>query len=89
MQNSRKKINEKKLSKYVAAFDYFDKTLIFLSTASGRIYIFSFASIISAAVGIANECFSITFSLTTGIMKTLLKIKSNKKKKHSKSVEAN
>ena len=42
MQNSRKKINEKKLSKYVAAFDYFDKTLIFLSTASGRIYIFSF-----------------------------------------------
>ena len=35
----------KKLSKYIAAFDYIDKTLIFLSATSGGISIISFTII--------------------------------------------
>ena len=40
----------KKLSKYIAAFDYFDKTLIVLSVTSGGVSI-TFTSIIGAPVG--------------------------------------
>ena len=67
----------KKLSKYIAAFDCFDKTLIVLSATGGRISIISFASIIKVLVGIASASFSLAFSLTTGIIK---------KKKHNKIV---
>ena len=45
-----RKIMSKKLSKYIAAFDYFDKTLIVLSAASGGISIISFASIVGVPV---------------------------------------
>ena len=36
----------KKLSKYIAFFDYFDKSLIVLSLATGSISITSFATVI-------------------------------------------
>ena len=42
------------LSKYVAAFDYFDKTLLVLS-ASGAVSTVSFATVISELVGITGE----------------------------------
>ena len=70
----------KKLSKYIAAFDYFDKTLIVLSATSGGISIISFVSVIGAPVGIASASFSLVFSLTTGIVKKLLVITRNKKR---------
>ena len=76
----------KKLSKYIAAFDYFDKTLIALSTTSGGISIISFTSVIGVPVGIASSSFNLIFSLTTGIIKRLLKITKNKIKKHNKIV---
>ena len=76
----------KKLSKYIAAFDCFDKTLIVLSATGGRISIISFASIIKVLVGIASASFSLAFSLTTGIIKKVLEITKNKKKKHNKIV---
>ena len=38
----------KKVSKYIASFDYFDKFLIVLSATSGRISIASFATVIDA-----------------------------------------
>ena len=41
----------KKLSKYIAAFNYFGKTLIVLSAASRGISIICFASINGAPVG--------------------------------------
>ena len=63
----------KKLSKYIASFDYFDKSLIVLSAASGSISIVSFATIIGAPVGIASATFSLAFSMSTGIVKKLLK----------------
>ena len=44
----------KKLSKYVAAFDYIDKVLIVLSTTSGGICIISYASVVGAPIGITG-----------------------------------
>ena len=79
-----RKTLSKKLSKYIAAFDYFGKILIVLSATNGGIAIISFTSIIGAPVGIASASFSLIFSLTTGIIKKLLKIARNKKKKHNK-----
>ena len=81
--NQRKSCS-KKLSKYVAAFDYIDKILIVLSATTGGVSIISFTSIIGAPVGIASASFTLIFSLTTGIIKKLLSITRNKKKKHDK-----
>ena len=75
----------KKLSKYIAAFDYIDKTLIILSAMSGGISNISFTSVIGVPVGIASASFTLVFSLTTRIVKKLLK-RRNKKKKHNKIV---
>ena len=74
----------KKLSKYIVAFDYIDKTLIVLSATSGGIRIISFTSVIGIPAGIASASFILVFSLTTGIIKKLLKITRKKKKKHNK-----
>ena len=74
----------KKLSKYVAAFDYIEKALILLSATSGGVSIISFTSIAGAPVGIASASFTLFFSLTTGITKKLLNITRNKRKKHGK-----
>ena len=81
---SQKKSCSRKLSKYVAAFDYIDKILIVLSATSGGVSIISFTSIIGAPVGIASASLTLIFSLTTGIVKKLLNITRNKKKKHDK-----
>ena len=81
--NQRKSCS-KKLSKYVTAFDYIDKILIVLSATSSGVSIISFTSIIGAPVGIASASFTLIFSLTTGIIKKLLSITRNKKKKHDK-----
>ena len=43
-------------------------------------------SIAAFATEIASTCFSIAFSIPTGIVKKLLKATQNKKKKHSKIV---
>ena len=74
----------KKFSKYVAAFDYIDKVLIVLSATSGGVSIISFTSIAGASVGVASASFTLFFFLTTGIVKKLLNITWNQKKKHDK-----
>ena len=81
--NQRKSCS-KKLSKYVTTFDYIDKILIVLSATSSGVSIISFTSIIGAPVGIASASLTLIFSLTTGIVKKLLNITRNKKKKHDK-----
>ena len=81
--NQRKSCS-KKLNKYVTTFDYIDKILIILSAASSGVSIISFTSIIGAPVGIASASLTLIFSLTTGIVKKLLNITRNKKKKHDK-----
>ena len=81
--NQRKLFN-KKLSKYVTAFDYIDKILIVLTATFGRVSIISFTSVVGAPVGIASASFTFIFSLTTGIIKKLLSITRKKKKKPNK-----
>ena len=51
----------KRLSKYIASFDYFDNYLIILSATSGEISIASFSTVVGAPVGIASVSFSFTF----------------------------
>ena len=79
----RKSCSEK-LSKYVTTFDYIDKILIVLSATTSGVSIISFTSIAGAPVGIASASLTLIFSLTTGIVKKLLNITRNKKKKHDK-----
>ena len=55
-----------------------------ISTTSGGVSIISFTSVVQAPVGIASASFTLIFSLTTGIIKKLLSITRNKKKKHDK-----
>ena len=71
------------MSKYIVIFDYLDKPLI---ATTGGISVISFASIIRASEGIASASFSLIFSLTTRIVKKLLKITRNKQKKHNKII---
>ena len=62
------------------------KSLIVLSVTTGSISIVSFATVVGAPVGIASASFSLAFSISTGIVKKLLKTTRNKKKKHNKIV---
>ena len=70
----------KRLSKYIASFDHFDKSLIVLSATSGSISIASFATVIGTPVGIASASLILTFSLCVGLVKKLLKTTRNRKK---------
>ena len=58
--------------------------LVVLSATSRLISIIYFQSVIGGPVGIASASFSLEFSLTTGIIKKLLKITRNKNNKHDK-----
>ena len=81
---NQRKLCSKKLSKDASAFDYIDKVLIILSATSGEVSIIWLTSVVGAPVGIASARFTLIFSITTGIVKKLLSITRNKKKKHDK-----
>ena len=72
----------KKLSKCTAALDYTDKILIVLSPTSGGISIISFTNVIGIPARLINATLTLVFSLTTGIIKKLLK-ETRKKKKNT------
>ena len=72
-----RELMSKRLSKYFASFDYFDKSLIALSVTTGSISTASFATVIGAPMTSAS--FSLAFSISTGIVKRLLKTTSDKK----------
>ena len=78
-----RELMSKRLSKYFVSFDYFDKSLIVLSVTTGSISIASFATVIRALVGMASASFSLAFSISTGIVKKLLKTSRNQKKKQN------
>ena len=65
---SQRKSCSKKLSKYVAAFDYIDKILIFLIATTGGVSICLITSVVGAPVATASASFTLIFSLTTGIV---------------------
>ena len=75
----------KKLSKYIASFDYFNNFFIVLS-ASGSVSIASFATVIGALVEMASARFSLAFLMSTEIITKLLKITRHKNKKHNKII---
>ena len=74
------------MSKYTAALDYTDKTLIVLSATSGGISIIAFTNVIGIPTGVISASLTLAFSLTTGTIKKLLKETRKKKKKHSKII---
>ena len=64
-----RELKSKRLSKYIASFNYFGKSLIVLSVTTGSISIASFATVIGTPVGITSASFSVAFSICTGIIK--------------------
>ena len=81
--NQRKSCSQK-LNKYVTVFDYIDKILIVLNATSSGVSIISFTSVVGTLIGIVSTSLTLSFSLTTGIVKKLQNITRNKKKKHDK-----
>ena len=79
---NQRKSYSKKLSKYITAFDYIDKSLIVLNAAIGGVSIISFTSFVGTPVGIVSASFTLIFSPTKGIVKKMLNITRKKKKKH-------
>ena len=75
------------MSKYTAALDYTDKTLIVLSATSRGISVISFKNVTGIPAGVISARLTLVFSLTTGIVKKLLKETRKKKKKHSKIIK--
>ena len=76
----------KSLSKYIASFEFSDKSLIVLSVATSSISVGSFATAIGVPVKIMSASCSLAFSITTGFVKKFLTTIRNKKKKHNKIV---
>ena len=56
-----RKLMSKRISEYIASFDYFDKSLVVLSVTTSSISIASLATVTGAAVGIAGVIFSLKF----------------------------
>ena len=80
---NQQKAYSKKFSRYVTIFDYIDKILIVLSATTSGVSLISFTSTtIGESFGIVSASFTLIFSLTTGIIKKLLNMTINKKKKH-------
>ena len=73
-----------RLSKYIASFEYFHESLIVVSVTIGSISITLI--VIGASVGIVSASISLAFSISTGVIKKLLKTTRNKKKKPKKIV---
>ena len=75
----------KNLSKYIASFEYFSKSLIFLSVVASSFSVESFATLIGAPAGILGASCGLTFSITSGFVKKFLKTR-NKKTQHNKII---
>ena len=76
----REKILLKKISKYIVTFDYADKVFIRLSASFGTLSIASYATVVGIPAGIAGASLTLIFTVTTGVVKTLLNITRKKKK---------
>ena len=72
-----------RLSKYIAAFDYVDKTLLVLSAISGVVSIASFATFIGTAVRIASVSLG---SVLLSVMELKKNLNQEKRKRNSKIV---
>ena len=69
----------KKLNKYLVSFDYLDKVFITLSASFGTLSIASQATVVGIPAGITGASLTLTFTIGTGISKSLLKITKKRK----------
>ena len=76
----------KKISKYIVAFDYADKVFITLSASFSTLSIASYATVVGIPAGITGASLTLIFTVTTGVIKTLLNFMGKKKKKHNKMI---
>ena len=76
----------RKISKYIVPFDYAEKVFITLSASFGTFSIASYATVVGIPAGIAGASVTLIFTITTGVVKTLLNITRKKKKKHNKII---
>ena len=76
----------KKIIKYIVAFDYADKLFITLSASFGTLSIASYATVLGIPAGIVGASLTLIFTVTTGVVKTLLNFTRKKKKKHNKII---
>ena len=70
----------KKISKYIVAFDYADKVFITLSASFSTLNIASYATVVGIPAGIAGASLTLIFTVTTGVVKTLLNIAKKRRK---------
>ena len=77
-----RELMSKNLSKYFDSFEYFKKSLIVLSVATGSISVASFVTVIGAPVGIMSASCSLALSITTEFRK---KVFENSKKEKEKA----
>ena len=63
-------------------FEYIDKILIILSVTSGGVLTISFVTIVGVTVGIISASYTLFFFIAKRLIRILLKITRNKKKKH-------
>ena len=75
-----RELMSERLSRYITSLDYFDKSSIVLCVTTGSISIVSYATVIGAPVGMGSASFSLAYSVSTGIVKKLLKTTRNKEK---------
>ena len=76
----------KNISKYIVAFDYAENVFITLSASFGTLSIASYATVFGMPAGIAGASLTLIFTVTTGVVKTLLNVTRKKKKKHNKII---
>ena len=75
----------RKVSKYIVAFDYADKLFITLSASFGTLSIASYATVFGIPAGIAGTSLTLIFTVTTGVVKTLLNMVEYHEKKEEKT----
>ena len=69
--NDRKNMINK-LNKYMTSFDYIGKIFIVLSTSFGTLSIASHATVVGIPVDIAGASLTLVFTISTGVIKSLL-----------------
>ena len=81
--NERKNIIEK-LNKYLVTLDYLDRIFINLSASFGTLSVASHATVVGTPVGIAGASLTLTFTISTGVNKSLLQLTKKKEKKQNR-----
>ena len=71
----------KKISKYIAVFDYADKLFITLSASFGTLSIVPHAAVVGIPAGIAGASLTLIFTVTTGVVKKNIKYHEKKEDK--------